>query len=124
MYTQKILSWYYSCSMQKMETEHEDGEPNKHLKMIHYYYINYKEFVNVVKYRLDMMRKKIQSEGKTVSMSSVLVTATLLCLFPFTHIIYTLYTRLIVGHHMYVRLAILHLLNLTLTGCITQVQTL
>ena len=56
--------------MQKMETEHEDsasGEPNKHLKMIHYYYINYKEFVNVVKYRLDMMRKKIQSEGKTVS---------------------------------------------------------
>ena len=110
--------------MQKMETEHEDGEPNKHLKMIHYYYINYKEFVNVVKYRLDMMRKKIQSEGKTVSMSSVLVTAMLLCLFPFTHIIYTLYTRLIVGHHMYVRLAILHLLNLTLTGCITQVQTL
>ena len=58
--------------MQKMETEQEDGgsgEPSKHLKMIHYYYINYKEFVNVVKYRLDMMRKKIQSEGKTVSES-------------------------------------------------------
>lgn len=55
-------------SMQKMETENESSsESNKHLKMIHYYYINYKEFVNVVKYKLDMMRKKIQSEGKTVS---------------------------------------------------------
>ena len=54
--------------MQKMETENESSsESNKHLKMIHYYYINYKEFVNVVKYKLDMMRKKIQSEGKTVS---------------------------------------------------------
>ena len=114
--------------MQKMETEHEDGgssEPNKHLKMIHYYYINYKEFVNVVKYRLDMMRKKIQSEGKTVSMSnSILVLSiiiVIICLFPSTH---ALYTRLIVGHHMYVRLAILPSLNSTLTGCITQAHPL
>ena len=58
-----------SKSMQKMETEEggSSGEHSKHLKMIHYYYINYKEFVNVVKYKLDMMRKKIQSEGKAVS---------------------------------------------------------
>jgi hypothetical protein len=68
-----LLFFWYSYSMQKMETEREDGEPNKHLKMIHYYYINYKEFVNVVKYRLDMMRKKIQSEGKTVSVSSITI---------------------------------------------------
>lgn len=54
------------CSMQKMEAE-ESGEGSKHLKMAQYYYINYKEFVNVVKYKLDMMRKKTQSEGKTVS---------------------------------------------------------
>lgn len=56
-------------SMQKMESGdgESNGEPSKHLKMMNYYYINYKEFVNVVKYKLDMMRKKIQSEGKTVS---------------------------------------------------------
>ena len=54
--------------MQKMETDdgESNGDSSKHLKMIHYYYINYKEFVNVVKYKFDMMRKKIQSEGKTV----------------------------------------------------------
>ena len=109
-----------------METEREDGgsgEPNKHLKMIHYYYINYKEFVNVVKYRLDMMRKKIQSEGKTVSVSNsmLMISIVIVCLFPSIH---ALHTRLIVGHHMYVPLAILTSLNLTLTGCIIQLQTL
>lgn len=57
------------CSMQKMEAEESgtNSEGSKHLKMTQYYYINYKEFVNVVKYKLDMMRKKTQSEGKTVS---------------------------------------------------------
>ena len=113
--------------MQKMETEREDGssgEHNKHLKMIHYYYINYKEFVNVVKYRLDMMRKKIQSEGKTVSMSNYVSDFSIILYyvsFPSTH---ALYTRLIVGRHICVQHAILPSLNLTLTGCITQVQTL
>ena len=108
--------------MQKMETEREDGgsgEPNKHLKMIHYYYINYKEFVNVVKYRLDMMRKKIQSEGKTVSMSDSLLSCDNYICFLSTC---ALYTRLIVGHHMYVQLATLPSLNLTLTGCTTQLH--
>ena len=55
--------------MQRMETEEggSNGESSKHLKMITYYYINYMEFVNVVKYKLDMMRKKIQAGGRTVS---------------------------------------------------------
>ena len=60
-------------SIQKMEPEDSgtNEEGSKHLKMAQYYYINYKEFVNVVKYKLDMMRKKTQSEGKTVSVSNL-----------------------------------------------------
>ena len=34
--------------------------------MAHYYYINYKQFVNAVKYKLDQMRKKIELEEKRV----------------------------------------------------------
>ena len=36
-------------------------------RMVHYYYINYKQFVNVVKYKLDMMRKKLESDDKMAS---------------------------------------------------------
>ena len=32
-----------------------------------YYYINYKMFVNVVKYKLDRMRERIQTQERTVS---------------------------------------------------------
>ena len=38
--------------------------------LIHYYYINYKHFVNVVKYKLDQIRKKIETEEKRVSISA------------------------------------------------------
>ena len=51
-----------------MESEeggvHGDGQ--KHMRMIHYYFINYKQFVNVVKYRLDHMRRKLEMEEKKV----------------------------------------------------------
>ncbi len=35
-------------------------------KMNHYYYINYKQFVNVVKYKLDQMRKSLESRDRMV----------------------------------------------------------
>lgn len=55
-----------SCtSLQKMETV--DGEQVEKQHMAHYYYINYKQFVNAVKYKLDQMRKKIEMEEKKVS---------------------------------------------------------
>ena len=41
-------------------------EGEKHLRMVYYYYINYKQFVNVVKYKLDKMRKAIEAEEKKV----------------------------------------------------------
>ena len=60
--------YVYLHSLQKMESEegvgHGDGQ--KHLRMIHYYFINYKQFVNVVKYRLDHMRRKLEMEEKKV----------------------------------------------------------
>lgn len=37
-----------------------------HMRLVTYWYINYKQFVNVVKYKLDQMRKKIESEQKKV----------------------------------------------------------
>ena len=59
-------------SLQKMESEGEVGPGQKqHLKMVHYYYINYKQFVNVVKFKLDHMRKKIESEEKQVCICNV-----------------------------------------------------
>lgn len=50
-----------------MENEESESDGQKHLRMIHYYYINYKQFVNVVKYRLDHMRRKLEMEEKKVS---------------------------------------------------------
>ena len=49
-----------------MESEEGQAEGQKHLRMTHYYYINYKQFVNVVKYRLDHMRRKLEMEEKKV----------------------------------------------------------
>lgn len=40
-----------------------DGKSTKH----HLYYINYKAFVNVVKYKLDHMRKKIELEERDLT---------------------------------------------------------
>lgn len=47
-----------------------DGERKPAPKMMHYYYINYKQFVNVVKYKLDQMRKKMESDDKMVLSTS------------------------------------------------------
>ena len=52
---------YHLCSIQKPETT-EDGK----IFRFSYYYINYKFFVNMVKYKLDQMRKKIENEEKQV----------------------------------------------------------
>lgn len=46
-------------SRMKVETA-EDGKNTKH----NYYFINYKIFVNVVKYKLDHMRRKIELEER------------------------------------------------------------
>nr|MBE5727460.1 transcription factor IIEalpha [Cucujiformia] len=43
----------------KMET----GIDGKALK-VNYYFINYKTFVNVVKYKLDLMRKRLETEER------------------------------------------------------------
>lgn len=43
----------------KMETG-PDGKAAK----VNYYYINYKTFVNVVKYKLDLMRKRMETEER------------------------------------------------------------
>lgn len=45
---------------EKAEKSEEGKKPAP--KMMHYYYINYKLFVNVVKYKLDHMRKKLESD--------------------------------------------------------------
>ena len=57
-------------SLQKMESEEGGAEGQKHLRMTHYYYINYKQFVNVVKYRLYHMRRKLEMEEKKVSVTT------------------------------------------------------
>ena len=47
------------CSQQRME-----GESG----LVHYYYINYKHFVNVVKYKLDKIHRNIEAEERRVSL--------------------------------------------------------
>ncbi|CAI8025266.1 General transcription factor IIE subunit 1 [Geodia barretti] len=53
-------------SLQKMENEEGEtrADGQKLMRMTHYYFINYKQFVNVVKYRLDHMRRKLEMEEK------------------------------------------------------------
>ena len=63
-----------SCSIQKPETT-EEGK----IIRSSYYYINYKHFVNMVKYKLDHMRKKIESEEKQVSFTVVYLCVLLVC---------------------------------------------
>ena len=58
------------CNLSLQKMEHEEGEVRsdgqKLMRMTHYYFINYKQFVNVVKYRLDHMRRKLEMEEKRV----------------------------------------------------------
>ena len=68
-------------SLQKMEVQETDKEKDgvaPKPKMVHYYYISYQQFVNVVKYKLDQMRKKLESEDKMVN--SIVVPINLLLL--------------------------------------------
>ena len=53
-------------SMQKMESEEGDGRADGQKHLTHYYFINYKQFVNVVKYRVDHMRRRLELEEKKV----------------------------------------------------------
>ena len=56
------ISLIFWISIQKNETE--DGKTYRRS----YHYINYQLFVNVAKYKLDQMRKKIKSETREVCM--------------------------------------------------------
>ena len=67
-----------------MENEESESDGQKHLRMIHYYYINYKQFVNVVKYRLDHMRRKLEMEEKKVR-KMVYIWLEMLCLSMYVH---------------------------------------
>lgn len=77
-----MLVWA-SCRLQKMEGASREkadktgkegagqvgagpDTEKTHMRLVSYWYINYKQFVNVVKYKLDQMRKKIESEQKKV----------------------------------------------------------
>ena len=55
-----LLSILSVVSIQKNETE--EGKTYRRS----YHYINYQLFVNVAKYKLDQMRKKVKSETKEV----------------------------------------------------------
>lgn len=49
-----------------MESQEEKGgaeaSEKQNPRMVHYYYINYKQFANVVKYKLHQMRMKLEAE--------------------------------------------------------------
>ena len=64
--------------MEVQETDKEKDGVAPKPKMVHYYYISYQQFVNVVKYKLDQMRKKLESEDKMVN--SIVVPINLLLL--------------------------------------------
>ena len=59
------IAYLFVSRLQKMEVP-PDSEEGAKPKMVHYYYINYQQFVNVVKYKLDQMRKKLESADKMV----------------------------------------------------------
>jgi transcription initiation factor TFIIE subunit alpha len=47
----------------QMRIKMENGPDGKAHK-VNYYYINYKTFVNVIKYKLDLMRKRLETEER------------------------------------------------------------
>lgn len=74
----------------KMET----GPDNKAAK-VNYYFINYKTFVNVVKYKLDWMRKRMETtERDATSRASFKCSS---CLKTFTDLEVSLFYASIVG---------------------------
>lgn len=57
--------------MEVLQVDKKEGEKGEETKkpapkLMHYYYINYKLFVNVVKYKLDNMRKRLESDTNMV----------------------------------------------------------
>ena len=76
---------YYNSSkstffrIQKMESfETETGDKKSVLS--HYYYINYKSFVNVVKFKLNKMRERIQADELKVCLVRSVVVHPIGCL--------------------------------------------
>ncbi len=55
-----MLTVALRCSQQRME-----GDSGG---LVRYYYINYKHFVNVVKYKLDKIHRNIEAEERRVSL--------------------------------------------------------
>jgi len=42
------------------------GSEKPNMRMVYYYYINYREFANVVKYKLHRMRHKLEEDNSKV----------------------------------------------------------
>ncbi len=61
-----ILALLKSDKLIKIKLRMETGVDGKASRQ-NYYYINYKAFVNVVKYKLDHMRKKIELEERDLT---------------------------------------------------------
>ena len=66
-----------TCSQQRMESQEErtgverstgttTGSEKPNMRMVYYYYINYREFANVVKYKLHRMRHKLEEDNSKV----------------------------------------------------------
>lgn len=45
-------------------TTYLSAGPDGKAQKVNYYFINYKTFVNVVKYKLDLMRKRMETEER------------------------------------------------------------
>ncbi len=58
-----------------METEEGRQTDKPQMRMVHYYYINYQLFVNVIKYKLDQMRRRIEAMERQVRSVCVCVRA-------------------------------------------------
>ena len=61
-----VLAMLEKDKLTKKKLRIETGVDGKSTRQ-HYYYINYKAFVNVVKYKLDHMRKKIELEERDLT---------------------------------------------------------
>ncbi|GBP73610.1 General transcription factor IIE subunit 1 [Eumeta japonica] len=55
-----VVPYTYTLSERSAELHGPDGKAQK----VNYYFINYKTFVNVVKYKLDLMRKRMETEER------------------------------------------------------------
>ena len=75
MYNHLYFFVCLSVSIQRIESVGNHNGDKKNIS-VQYYYINYTVFVNVVKYKLDRMREKMQSEERRVSIWVTIETST------------------------------------------------